>query len=63
MRREKNATTAAVADYAAAPDNSFEFGLQAILDGLEAQLTARRTPADQNPRHDQEPRPTSPTTS
>jgi hypothetical protein len=48
----------AAADYAAAPDNTFEFGLQAILDGLEAQLTARRTPADQNarnpPRHGQE---------
>ncbi len=28
------------ADYAAAPDNSFEFGLQAILDGIEAQLIA-----------------------
>jgi AcrR family transcriptional regulator len=29
----------AAADYAAAPEHSFEFGLQAILDGLEAQLT------------------------
>ncbi len=28
----------AAADYGAAPDNTFEFGLQAILDGLEAQL-------------------------
>jgi AcrR family transcriptional regulator len=28
----------AAADYGAAPDNSFEFGLQAILDGLDAQL-------------------------
>jgi AcrR family transcriptional regulator len=35
----------AVADYAAAPDNSFEFGLQAILDGIEAQLITRRMPA------------------
>jgi AcrR family transcriptional regulator len=26
------------ADYAAAPDNSFEFGLRAILNGLEAEL-------------------------
>ena len=55
-------TTAA--DYGAAPGNSFEFGLQAILDGMEAQLIARRTPAGQNarkpPRHDQEPRATSP---
>jgi AcrR family transcriptional regulator len=31
----------AAADYAAGPDNSFEFGLQAILDGLEARLIAR----------------------
>jgi hypothetical protein len=29
---------AAATDYYAAPDNSFEFGLHAILDGLEAQL-------------------------
>ena len=35
------------AGYAAAPERSFEFGLQAILDGLEAQLSARRTPASQ----------------
>ena len=27
-------------DYGAAPEDSFEFGLQAILDGLEARLTA-----------------------
>lgn len=32
----------AAADYAASPENSFEFGLRAILDGLEAQLSARR---------------------
>lgn len=32
----------AAADYGAAPDNSFEFGLQAILDGLEARLMGRR---------------------
>lgn len=31
----------AAADYAAAPDNSFEFGLEAILDGLQAQLITR----------------------
>ena len=46
------------ADYAAAPDNSFEFGIQVILDGLEAQLTARRPPAGQNAqatRHGLEP--------
>ena len=34
----------AVADYAAAPNNSFEFGLQAILDGIEAELITRRMP-------------------
>ena len=39
--------TAAAADYSAAPDNSFEFGLQAILDGLAAQLSVGSTPADQ----------------
>lgn len=31
----------ASADYGAAPDDSFEFGLQAILDGLAAQLAGR----------------------
>ncbi|WP_326826477.1 TetR/AcrR family transcriptional regulator C-terminal domain-containing protein [Streptosporangium sp. NBC_01756] len=41
---------AAVADYGAAPDNSFEFGLQAIFDGLEAQLAARRAPAGRDAR-------------
>ncbi|MFJ9483863.1 TetR/AcrR family transcriptional regulator C-terminal domain-containing protein [Streptomyces mirabilis] len=28
------------ADYGAAPDNTFQFGLQAVLDGLEARLSA-----------------------
>ncbi|MFD1537542.1 TetR/AcrR family transcriptional regulator [Nonomuraea guangzhouensis] len=32
------------ADAAAPPDQSFELGLQAILDGLKAQLTTRATP-------------------
>jgi AcrR family transcriptional regulator len=40
----------AVAGYGAAPGNTFEFGLQAILDGLQAQLTARHTAAGQNAR-------------
>jgi hypothetical protein len=48
----------AAADYGAAPENTFEFGLQA------PQLIARPTPADKNarkpPRPDQEPRATSP---
>ena len=35
--------TAAAVDYGAAPEDSFEFGLRAILDGLQAQL-AERTP-------------------
>jgi len=30
------------ADYTAAPDNTFEFGLHAILDGLQAQLVTHR---------------------
>ncbi len=33
---------AAAAGYGAAPGRTFEFGLQAILDGLQARLTARR---------------------
>jgi AcrR family transcriptional regulator len=37
----------AAANYAAAPENSFEFGLQVILDGLQDQLIAQRTPPDQ----------------
>ncbi|MFE7794600.1 TetR/AcrR family transcriptional regulator [Streptomyces sp. NPDC057460] len=32
--------TQAAADYAAAPDKTFEFGLQALLDGLEPELAA-----------------------
>lgn len=38
------------AGYGAAPDNTFEFGLRVILDGLDAQLIARHTPADQDSR-------------
>ena len=34
----------AAADYAASADNSFEFGLQALLDGLETCLTGTATP-------------------
>jgi AcrR family transcriptional regulator len=32
-----------VVEYAAAPEQSFEFGLQAIMDGLEERLAGRRT--------------------
>ncbi len=50
----------AAADYGGAPDQSFEFGLQVILDGLEAQLIASNTPAGRTARnpshHDQEAR-------
>jgi AcrR family transcriptional regulator len=57
----------AAADYGAAPDNGFEFGLQAILDGLQAQLVAGRGPAGRRApeasRRDQAPRATSPTAS
>jgi AcrR family transcriptional regulator len=37
----------AAAGYGAAPEHSFEFGLQAVLDGLEAQLVAPGTAAGQ----------------
>jgi AcrR family transcriptional regulator len=36
----------AATDYGAAPEGSFEFGLQAILDGLEAELTGPGRRAD-----------------
>jgi AcrR family transcriptional regulator len=53
----------AAANYAAAPRNTFEFGLKAILNGLETQLPVRRMPAGQNTlkplRVDQKPRATS----
>ncbi|MEV7238740.1 TetR/AcrR family transcriptional regulator [Streptomyces sp. NPDC051020] len=39
--RERLGTTAAT-EYAAAPDNTFAFGLQSLLDGFEARLTADR---------------------
>ncbi|MER5447033.1 TetR/AcrR family transcriptional regulator C-terminal domain-containing protein [Streptomyces sp. NPDC002766] len=39
--RERLGTTAAT-EYAAAPDNTFAFGLQSILDGFETRLTAAR---------------------
>ena len=42
----------AAAEYAAAPENSFEFGLRAVLDGLEALLVADRTPAGRSARRD-----------
>ncbi|MEU6417359.1 TetR/AcrR family transcriptional regulator [Streptomyces spiralis] len=39
--RERLDTTAAT-EYAAAPDSSFDFGLQSLLDGFEARLTGDR---------------------
>jgi AcrR family transcriptional regulator len=39
---------AANVDYAAAPDKSFEVGLQTILDGLEVRLAARPMPTGQS---------------
>ena len=39
--RERLGTTAAK-EYTAAPDNTFAFGLQSLLDGFEARLTAGR---------------------
>ena len=47
--------TAAAADYSA-PEGSFGFGLQAILDGLEAQLTVRHTSSSER-AHRSPPRP------
>jgi AcrR family transcriptional regulator len=38
-------------DYAAAPDKTFEVGLQAILDGLEARLAGRSMLASQGPHY------------
>jgi AcrR family transcriptional regulator len=38
----KRLSTPAAEDYAAAPDNTFTFGLQTILDGLESRLTPPR---------------------
>ncbi|WP_333737009.1 TetR/AcrR family transcriptional regulator [Streptomyces sp. IBSBF 2806] len=42
-RLRKRLDTSAATEYAAAPDNTFEFGLQSLLDGFEARLTADRT--------------------
>jgi hypothetical protein len=39
-RLRERLDTAAAAEYAAAPDSSFEFGLRTVLDGLEAGLRA-----------------------
>ena len=38
----------AAADYGAAPEGSFEFGLRAILNGLEAELSTCHAPGGQN---------------
>jgi AcrR family transcriptional regulator len=40
--RLRDRLDSAAADYAASPEHSFEFGLRALLDGLEAQLSVRR---------------------
>ena len=46
--RIDNAVHNAAADYGAAPEGSFEFGLRAILHGLEAELSTCHAPAGQN---------------
>jgi AcrR family transcriptional regulator len=46
----------AAADYAAAPERAFEFGLEAILDGLEHQLVSSTTTSDKRPRRDRRTR-------
>ncbi len=45
-----NALGQAAGDYGAAPENTLEFGIQAILDGLDARLAAGRMPADRDAR-------------
>lgn len=40
----------AAAEYAASPENTFEVGVRALLDGLDAQLTVRQAAPDQK-RH------------
>jgi AcrR family transcriptional regulator len=47
--RLRSRLATAASDYGAAPPSTFEFGLQAILDGVEAQLTTR-TPVDKKAR-------------
>lgn len=49
----------AAAEYSAAPEDSFEFGLQAVLHGLEAQLTKGSTSAGKkvHTRARRDPRP------
>ncbi|WP_151770768.1 TetR/AcrR family transcriptional regulator [Streptomyces abyssomicinicus] len=42
-RLRERLDTPAATEYAAAPDNTFAFGLQCLLDGFEARLTADRT--------------------
>ncbi len=49
--RLRERLTTAAANYGMTPDNTFELGLQALLDGLERQLPARRTPADRSARN------------
>jgi AcrR family transcriptional regulator len=49
----------AATDYGAAPEGTFEFGLRAILDGLEAELTTCRVAADASSAAKWPPRPTS----
>lgn len=44
-RLRRRLHSAAAADYAGTPDNSFEFGLETLLDGLEGRLAARRRPS------------------
>jgi AcrR family transcriptional regulator len=44
------------ADYYASPEHSFEFGLEAILDGLEAQLIGAGLTVEKPPQHSERAR-------
>ncbi len=45
--RLRSRLDAPAAEYGAAPEGSFEFGLHAVLDGLEARLMSRQPPTGQ----------------
>lgn len=48
--RLRSRLDSAASGYGAAPENAFEFGLQTVLDGLDAQLVDSSTRADQHAR-------------
>jgi len=50
-RLSERLDTTAATDYASAPDDTFAFGLRAVLDGFESRLTADRHKAASDVRH------------